>query len=40
MSEAMTSTERVLAVLRRQEPDRIPTFEWEINPDLIMNRLS
>lgn len=31
----MTSTERVLAVLRREEPDRIPTFEWDIDPDFI-----
>jgi len=30
MSE-MTSAERVLAVLRRQEPDRIPHFEWIID---------
>jgi uroporphyrinogen decarboxylase len=30
MSE-MTSTERVLRVLRRQEPDRIPHFEWIID---------
>lgn len=36
MSETMTSTERVRAVLRREEPDRIPTFEWEIDPDLIV----
>ena len=27
----MTSTERVLRVLRRQEPDRIPHFEWIID---------
>ena len=30
MSE-MTSTERVLAALRREEPDRIPHFEWIID---------
>ncbi len=30
MSE-MTSAERVLRVLRRQEPDRIPHFEWIID---------
>jgi uroporphyrinogen decarboxylase len=33
----MTSTERVLTVLKRQEPDRIPTFEWDIDPDFIKN---
>jgi uroporphyrinogen decarboxylase len=27
----MTSTERVLAVLRREEPDRIPHFEWAVD---------
>ncbi len=37
MRSDMTSTERVLAVLRREEPDRIPTFEWDIDPDLIIN---
>ncbi len=37
MPTQMTSAERVLAVLRRQEPDRIPTFEWDIDPDLITN---
>ena len=37
MKNEMTSTERVLAVLRREEPDRIPTFEWDIDPDLITN---
>jgi uroporphyrinogen decarboxylase len=37
MSESMTSTERVLAVLRREVPDRIPTFEWEIDPDLVVS---
>jgi len=31
----MTGQERVLAVLRRQEPDRVPTFEWDIDPGLI-----
>lgn len=37
MKSDMTSAERVLAVLRREEPDRIPTFEWDIDPDLITN---
>src|SRR5665811_247003 len=27
----MTSAERVMAVLRREEPDRIPHFEWIID---------
>ena len=27
----MTSTERVLCVLRREEPDRVPHFEWLID---------
>ncbi|KAA3654999.1 MAG: hypothetical protein DWQ04_33885 [Chloroflexi bacterium] len=31
----MTSRERVLAAIQRQEPDRIPTFEWDIDPGLI-----
>jgi uroporphyrinogen decarboxylase len=35
MSAAMTGRERVLAVLQRQEPDRIPTFEWDVDPGLI-----
>jgi uroporphyrinogen decarboxylase len=35
MKSDMNSQERVLAVIRRQEPDRIPTFEWDIDPDLI-----
>lgn len=33
----MTSRERVLAVIQRQEPDRVPTFEWDIDPDLVHN---
>lgn len=36
MTQQMTGTERVLAVLKREEPDRIPTFEWDIDPDLII----
>ena len=35
MSSNMTSTERVLTVIQRGTPDRIPTFEWDIDPDLI-----
>ncbi len=35
MSAPMTGRERVLAVLQRQEPDRIPTFEWDVDPGLI-----
>ena len=31
----MTGRERVLAALQRQEPDRVPTFEWIINPGVI-----
>ncbi len=31
----MTSRERVLAAIRREVPDRVPTFEWDIDPDLI-----
>jgi uroporphyrinogen decarboxylase len=35
MISQMSSQERVLAVLRLEEPDRIPTFEWDIDPDFI-----
>jgi len=35
MKTKMTGAERVLTVLKLQEPDRIPTFEWDIDPDLI-----
>jgi uroporphyrinogen decarboxylase len=31
----MTSRERVIAALKRQEPDRVPTFEWIINPNVM-----
>lgn len=31
----MTNQERVLAVIQRKEPDRIPTFEWDIDPGLV-----
>ena len=34
---SMTSLERVLAVLRHQEPDRVPHFEWVHDVDLIKN---
>ena len=27
----MTSEERVLRVLQRQEPDRVPHFEWVVD---------
>jgi uroporphyrinogen decarboxylase len=35
MTSQMTNRERVLTVLRREEPDRIPTFEWDLDPDLV-----
>jgi uroporphyrinogen decarboxylase len=31
----MTSKQRVISVLNKQVPDKIPTFEWIINPDII-----
>ena len=31
----MNSQERVLTVIQREIPDRIPTFEWDIDPGLI-----
>lgn len=31
----MKAKERVIKALRREEPDRIPTFEWIINPDVM-----
>ena len=31
----MTSKQRIISVLNKQEPDKIPTFEWIINPDII-----
>jgi uroporphyrinogen decarboxylase len=31
----MTSLERVLTALNRQEPDRVPTFEWDIDQTVI-----
>lgn len=36
----MTDTERALAVLDRQEPDRIPTFEWDIDPGVVAKMTS
>lgn len=32
---SMTGQERVLTVLDRREPDRVPTFEWDIDPGFI-----
>jgi uroporphyrinogen decarboxylase len=32
---SLTGAERVLTVLDRREPDRVPTFEWDIDPDFI-----
>ena len=37
MTNEMTGQERVLTTLRREEPDRIPTFEWDIDPNLIIS---
>lgn len=31
----MTSRERVISALNRKEPDKVPTFEWITNPDVI-----
>lgn len=31
----MTGRERILAALRRQEPDRVPTMEWVLDPKVI-----
>lgn len=35
MAEEMTGRERVLAVLKRREPDCVPTFEWDIDLGVI-----
>lgn len=35
MAPEMTGQERVLAALRRQEPDRVPTFEWEVDSNVV-----
>lgn len=35
MKSQMTGQERVLAVIKGEEPDRVPTFEWDIDPGLI-----
>lgn len=40
MISKLNSQERVLAVIRREEPDRIPTFEWDIDPGLISSMTS
>lgn len=31
----MTGQERILAAIKRQEPDRVPTMEWDIDSGLI-----
>ena len=31
----MTSRERIIAVLERREPDRVPTFEWKVSQPII-----
>ena len=31
----MNSRDRVITTLRRQEPDRVPTFEWDIDQNVI-----
>jgi uroporphyrinogen decarboxylase len=31
----MTSRERIIAVLERREPDRLPTFEWKVSQPVI-----
>jgi uroporphyrinogen decarboxylase len=36
MISEMNGRERVLAVIQRQEPDRIPTFEWVFHPNIIL----
>lgn len=33
----MNSSERVVTALNRQEPDRVPTFEWEIDHNIIQS---
>lgn len=30
----MTGKERILTALKRQQPDRVPTMEWVLNPDV------
>jgi uroporphyrinogen decarboxylase len=35
VADELTGRERVLAVLRGEEPDRVPTFEWDIDSGLI-----
>ena len=36
----MSSRERVLTVVQRKEADRIPTFEWDIDPGLVKTMTS
>ncbi len=31
----MTGRERILAALKREQPDRVPTMEWELHPKVI-----
>ena len=33
----MKAKDRVKTALKLEEPDRLPTFEWIINPDIIEN---
>ena len=35
VADEWTGRERVLAVLRGEEPDRVPTFEWDIDSGLL-----
>jgi uroporphyrinogen decarboxylase len=37
MHAKLTSAERVLAVLRLEEPDRVPHFEWEYHPRTVQS---
>lgn len=30
----MTGRERIIAALKREQPDRVPTMEWVLNPDV------
>ncbi|MEG2625975.1 MAG: uroporphyrinogen decarboxylase family protein [Christensenella sp.] len=30
----MTGAERIITALKRQQPDRVPTMEWVLNPDV------
>lgn len=33
----MTGRERILTALRRQQPDRVPTMEWVLHPQVLMD---